>query len=592
MYSLIVVAADHAHFAAGEAGLEDVGRVGRRADRRAGAHERVRFVHEQDQVRVLLDLLDHRVDPLLEHAPQHGARHHRVHLQVDDVAVPQPARYGFGLELDAPREPFDDRRLADTGLADQHHGVRALAVAQDLQHLLDLAVAADDGRDLVLPRQQVQVHGEVLEGRGQLEALAQLLLAQLAVTEVRGDTRHQGVGLDPVAADDHHRGFLALVQDAGHQVGRLDGLPARAAGMVKRGTQHELRGVRRSQLGSFFSYGRLSLNRILDGLQHFVRVQIQIPHRLREGVPLHASERKKQVRAGELRVAAPPRFVHCSIDNTLSRFTDPVLCDVQVVHHRGLLAAPGRGCLILYIGKWRARSPKGVAWGVSGRIAPPLSLSVTRSRRSSGPAGFLGRPGGFRRHPIMGACGASGLRLRWQFRSARRPRRRRRNRSRVGSRRLLLPSLPRLARNLPRPFRRPHRLRRPFRRQRQPLSRPRSRWACPCIPRRSTSPRTTPDAARRYVLFGTTAAFAEIVTYYRAQLMDGGDQVFREPLTHTFDVGRFREETMVFPPGVTVKDWTWGGSKGYPNPRPNGQPARFPTVIMLVPQPPAAQGPR
>lgn len=105
----------------------------------------------------------------------------------------------------------------------------------------------------------------------------------------------------------------------------------------------------------------------------------------------------------------------------------------------------------------------------------------------------------------------------------------------------------------------------------------------------------TYDAGRgqKYVLFGTTAAFAEIVTYYRSQLMDGGDQVFREPLTHTFDVGRFREETMVFPPGVTVKDWTWGGSKGYPNPRPNGQPARFPTVIMLVPQPPpAAQGQR
>src|SRR5687768_10377180 len=63
----------------------------------------------------------------------------------------------------------------------------------------------------------------------------------------------------------------------------------------------------------------------------------------------------------------------------------------------------------------------------------------------------------------------------------------------------------------------------------------------------------TYDAGRgqQYVLFGTTAAFAEIVTYYRSQLMDGGDQVFREPLTHTFDVGRFREETMVFPPGVT-----------------------------------------
>jgi hypothetical protein len=98
----------------------------------------------------------------------------------------------------------------------------------------------------------------------------------------------------------------------------------------------------------------------------------------------------------------------------------------------------------------------------------------------------------------------------------------------------------------------------------------------------------TYDAGRgqKYVMYGTTAAFAEIVTYYRAQLKEGGDLVFREPPTHTWDVGRFREETMAFPPGVTVKDFTWAGSKGYPNPRPNGQPARFATIIMLVPQPP------
>jgi hypothetical protein len=106
---------------------------------------------------------------------------------------------------------------------------------------------------------------------------------------------------------------------------------------------------------------------------------------------------------------------------------------------------------------------------------------------------------------------------------------------------------------------------------------------------------TTYDAGRgqKYVLFGTTAAFAEIVTYYKNQLKEGGELVFREPPTHTWDVGRFREETMVFPPGVTVKDFTWGGSKGYPNPRLNGQPPRFPTIIMLVPQPPpAAAAPR
>lgn len=96
------------------------------------------------------------------------------------------------------------------------------------------------------------------------------------------------------------------------------------------------------------------------------------------------------------------------------------------------------------------------------------------------------------------------------------------------------------------------------------------------------------DAGRgqRYLLYGTTASFTDAVTYYRTQLDEKGTLVFREPPTHMFEVGRFREESMAFPPGVTVKDWTWGGSKGYPNPKLGGQPERFPTVILIVPAPP------
>ena len=96
------------------------------------------------------------------------------------------------------------------------------------------------------------------------------------------------------------------------------------------------------------------------------------------------------------------------------------------------------------------------------------------------------------------------------------------------------------------------------------------------------------DAGRgqRYYIFGATAAFAELVAYYRTQLKEKGNQVFDQPPTHMFEVGRFREETMAFPPGVTIKDWTWGGSQGYPNPKPAAQPARFPTIIMIVPAPP------
>ena len=93
------------------------------------------------------------------------------------------------------------------------------------------------------------------------------------------------------------------------------------------------------------------------------------------------------------------------------------------------------------------------------------------------------------------------------------------------------------------------------------------------------------DAGRgqRYFLFGSTASFVDVVTFYRNLLKQKGELVFDSPATHQFDLGRFREETMAFPPSVTVKEFQSQISQGYPNPRPNGQPARFPTVIQIVP---------
>jgi hypothetical protein len=91
---------------------------------------------------------------------------------------------------------------------------------------------------------------------------------------------------------------------------------------------------------------------------------------------------------------------------------------------------------------------------------------------------------------------------------------------------------------------------------------------------------------QRYYLYGTLVPFADIVNYYKAVLKQRGELVFDEPAMHLFEIGRFREETMAFPPGVTVKDYTWNGSSGYLNPKPGGTPARFPTIIQIVPAPP------
>jgi len=93
------------------------------------------------------------------------------------------------------------------------------------------------------------------------------------------------------------------------------------------------------------------------------------------------------------------------------------------------------------------------------------------------------------------------------------------------------------------------------------------------------------DAGRgqRYYIFGSAASFVDLVGYYRNVLRQKGELVYDVPATHEFDVGKYNEDTMAFPPGVTIKDFQSDVSQGYPNPKPGGQPPRFPTVIQIVP---------
>jgi hypothetical protein len=98
------------------------------------------------------------------------------------------------------------------------------------------------------------------------------------------------------------------------------------------------------------------------------------------------------------------------------------------------------------------------------------------------------------------------------------------------------------------------------------------------------------DAGRGqcYHLFGSEMPFAALVKYYQSALKNRGTLVYDAPAVHVFEVGRYREETMAYPPGVTVKDYTWNGSAGFLNPKRNGTPARFPSIIQIVPNPPGA----
>ena len=101
-----------------------------------------------------MDLGQHGLEPLLELAAELGAGDHGAEIERQQLLVAQGFRH-VAVD-DALRQPFDDRGLADAGLADQDRVVLG-AARQHLDRAADLLVAADDGVELAFARHRGQV---------------------------------------------------------------------------------------------------------------------------------------------------------------------------------------------------------------------------------------------------------------------------------------------------------------------------------------------------------------------------------------------------------------------------------------------------
>jgi hypothetical protein len=167
-----------------------------------------------------LDLRQHRLQPLLELAAVLGPGDEGPHVQGHQPLLLQPL--GDVTGDDAPGEPLDDRRLADTRLADQDRVVLR-PPGEDLHHPADLLVAADHRVHLSLAGQRREVAAVLLQGLvGRLGVLAGHPLGAADLLQggeegVAGEIRlFQGVGGPAaVAAEERqeevlHRDVLIL----------------------------------------------------------------------------------------------------------------------------------------------------------------------------------------------------------------------------------------------------------------------------------------------------------------------------------------------------------------------------------------------
>jgi hypothetical protein len=91
----------------------------------------VQLVDEHDDVRVLGELLHDRLEALFELTAILGAGDDQRDVEGEDALVGEEMRHVAVDDL--LREPFDDGRLADTRLADEHGVVLGAAA----EHLLD-----------------------------------------------------------------------------------------------------------------------------------------------------------------------------------------------------------------------------------------------------------------------------------------------------------------------------------------------------------------------------------------------------------------------------------------------------------------------
>jgi len=92
---------------------------------------------------------------------------------------------------------------------------------------------------------------------------------------------------------------------------------------------------------------------------------------------------------------------------------------------------------------------------------------------------------------------------------------------------------------------------------------------------------------QRYYLYGANLPYADMVTYYRNALKTSGREIYKVPGMYQFDLGKFQEDSMAYPPSVVIKDYWSENSAGYLYVTGTAE-KRYRTIIQVVPPGPGS----
>ena len=228
----------------------------------------MQLVDEHDDVRIVGQLLHDRLEALFELTAILRAGDNQRDVERQNPLVGQEVRHVAVDDL--LRQAFDNRRLADAGLADEH-GVVLRPAAEHLLHALELVLAADERIELVLHRRLGEVAAELREQRRFLHARQRRLFI-----EERDDVLTDGVQAHALFEENRggHRALLA--QDAEQQVLGADVVVEQPVGLLGGELQHALRlGAERDlhRRGDLLAEDRAAFDFLADVFEREVRAR-------------------------------------------------------------------------------------------------------------------------------------------------------------------------------------------------------------------------------------------------------------------------------------------------------------------------------
>ena len=215
--------ADELDLAAGEHRFEDARGVNG-ALGGAGPGDEVDLVNKKDRHAVAVEFFQQAFEPLLKIAAVFGPRHHRGHVQRQHALALQALRDLPG--GNALGQRFGQRAFAHAGFA-QQAGVVFLAAAEDLDHALQFAVAAEHRVQAAFLREAGQVAavffaGPAAAGRaharrgGQHELAGQLAAFPRGLRHFDAEPRQPDAGrAGPVLEHGAQKMFVARAGGAG-----------------------------------------------------------------------------------------------------------------------------------------------------------------------------------------------------------------------------------------------------------------------------------------------------------------------------------------------------------------------------------------